>query len=102
MRETLSVFLKWLRARFARVVTLSLVLAGTAQPVSTREPGPLTVVDRVERIRAVLSEREQTPHVAGQPGDSNRAAFSQWRNWSNWRGWANWNNWSNWGNWRNR
>jgi hypothetical protein len=100
MKETFSIW-RWSRMKLARGAALALVLVGFAQPASAEESRPLTVADRVDRIRAALSERPETTLLRNGNMDSESAEISQWRDWRNWGNWRNWSNWGNWGNWRN-
>jgi hypothetical protein len=101
MRNILGISARWVSGTLARAVTLAFVIGGPAQAAAPPQPKSLTIVDRVERIRTTIGDREQPLLVARAPGESESSAANQWPNWNNWRNWRNWNNWRNWGNWRN-
>ena len=101
MRNILGSSARWVSGTLARALALAFVIAAPAHGAAPTQPKPLTILDRVERIRTTIGERGQAGIVAHAAGKSESGAANQWPNWNNWRNWGNWNNWRNWGNWRN-
>jgi hypothetical protein len=98
MRNILGISAKWVSGRLARAAALAFVIASPAQGTLPVESKPLTILDRVERIRATIGERGQSAVVGRAAATSDVGAATNWPNWNKWPKWPNWNNWGNWRN----
>jgi hypothetical protein len=91
--------------RSALIAIASLVATGSSVDASSsiaNEAAPLTIEQRVERVRKDLlraGAAENKLPIVSPPSPPVRV--TQWYNWPNWNNWRNWNNWNNWANWFN-
>ena len=96
----------WFRAALTTLASLFSFASANASAASD-EAKPLTIEQRVERVRQHLADTDAAgapPKLDAEPPSHQSVQwpnYPNWPNWPNWNNWRNWNNWNNWVNWWN-